>query len=214
MKKITLLLSLLSVSGLMLDSCRPRSTKNRNTSANKNTQQTQQGPSAQQVLTKADSTLAKVSALSQEPQESAPPVTSDDYPKTPWGSSYIPKPDVSAYSIYEAGLGNFTHGEYEKALANFSQVVVTGSPSEAVPGAYYWMGECYFAMQRYPESLPYFEYTVKVGPNFKRESAFYKLSRANYSMGNTQAAGMWYERLMTEFPKSPNGAKLRKLGIQ
>jgi TolA-binding protein len=216
MKKTIILIALLfAASILVLDSCRPRSTRNRNTAKNRSTQpsQTANGPSAQQVLSKADSTLAKVSALSQEPQD-IPPVSSDDYPKTPWGASYIPKPDLSAYSTYEAGLGNFTQGEYENALADFSQVVVNGRPPEMVPNAYYWMGECYFAMQRYADALPYFEYTVQAGPNFKRESAFYKLARSNYSMGNSQAAGMWYERLMTEFPKSSYGPKLRKLGIR
>jgi TolA-binding protein len=216
MKKINILLALLLVFSLMmLDSCRSRATKNRNTAKNKTTQPapTTAGPSAQQVMTKADTVLAKVSALSQE-QRDIPAVSTDDYPKTPWGSNYIPKPDLSAYSIYEAGLANFTHGEYEKSLANFSQIAVTGRPSELVPNAYYWMGECYFAMQRYPDALPYFEYTTKEGPSFKRESAFYKLARANYSMGNTQVSGMWYERLMTEYPKSTYGAKLRKLGIR
>jgi TolA-binding protein len=216
MKKTTILLVLLcTTSVLMLDSCRSRATKNRNTAKNKTTQPagTAAGPSAQQVMTKADTVLAKVSALSQETRD-IPAVSSDDYPRTPWGSSYIPKPDLSAYSVYEAGLSNFTNGEYDKALANFSQIAVSGRPSEMVPNAYYWMGECYFAMQRYADAIPYFEYTVKAGPSFKRESAFYKLARTNYSMGNSQAATMWYERLMTEYPKSSYKAKLKKLGIQ
>jgi TolA-binding protein len=218
MKKNYLLIALLLVSSLViLDSCRPRAAKNRNTSqANKNAQQPQTptGPSAQQEMMKADSVLARASALSTQEPKDIPAVTSDDYPRTPWGSTIIPKPDLTAYSTYEAGLGNFTHGEYEKSLANFSQIAVTGRPSEMVPNAYYWMGECYFAMQRYAESLPYFEYTIKAGPNFKRESAFYKLALANNSMGNTQAAGMWYERLMTEFPKSAYKTKLKKLGLR
>jgi len=196
-----------------IDSCRPRASRNRTTPQRTVQTAPAAGPSAQQVMTRADSVLAKVSNLSQEPQET-PEVAPEDYPRTPWGSTYIPKPDLSAYSTYEAGLANFTHGEYDQALANFSQVVVTGRPSEMVPSAYYWMGECNFAMQRYADALPYFEYTVQAGPNFKRESAFYKLTRSNYNMGNTQAAGMWYERLMTEYPKSAYGGKLRKLGIR
>jgi TolA-binding protein len=215
MKKTTLLFSLLFLSALMLGSCRSKATKNR-TARNKTAPPpatAQTGTSAQQVMSKADSVLSRVSSISQNDRD-IPSVSADDYPRTPWGSTYIPKPDLSAYSTYEAGLANFTHGEYEKALANFSQVVVTGRPSEMVPGAYYWMGESNFAMQRYAEALPYFEYNVKAGPSFKRESAFYKLALANNSMGNTQAAGMWYERLMTEYPKSPYGPKLRKMGLR
>jgi len=216
MKKMTniVLALLLATALLSLDSCRPKASKNRNTAKNKTAPTTPAtGPSAKQVMSKADTVLAKVSAMSQE-QRDIPSVSTEDYPRTPWGSTYIPKPDLTAYSTYEAGLGNFNNGEYDKALANFSQVAVTGRPSEMVPLAYYWMGESYYAMQRYADALPYFEYTTKVGPSFKREAAFYKLSRSNNSMGNTQAAGMWYERLMTEYPKSSYGSKLRKLGIR
>ncbi len=216
MKKITntVLALLLATTLLSLNSCRPKASKNRNTAKNKTAPApTTSGISAQQVMSRADSVLAKVSAMSQD-QKDIPSVSTEDYPRTPWGSTYIPKPDLSAYSTYEAGLANFNNGEYDKSLANFSQVVVTGRPAEMVPLAYYWMGESYYAMQRYAEALPYFEYTTKVGSSIKRESAFYKLSRCNYSMGNTQAAGMWYERLMTEYPRSPFGSKLKKLGIR
>ena len=214
MKKLLLVL-LLASSLVALDSCRPRASKNRNTAKNKTTQPGSGAgaPSAQQVMSRADTVLSKVSAMSQEQRE-IPSVGAEDYPRTPWGSTYIPKPDLSAYSTYEAGLANFNSGEYDKSLANFSQVAVTGRPAELVPLAYYWMGESYYAMQRYADALPYFEYTTKAGPAFKRESAFYKLARSNNSMGNTQAAGMWYERMMTEYPKSSYGSKLRKLGIR
>ncbi len=210
-----LLVLLLGSSLITLDSCRPKASKNRNTAKNKTAQPAPgtPGTSAQQVMSRADSVLSKVSAMSQE-QRDVPSVNTDDYPRTPWGSQYIPKPDLTAYSTYEAGLGNFTNGEYDKALANFSQVVVTGRPSEMVPLSYYWMGESYYAMQRYADAIPYFEYTTKAGPSFKRESAFYKLALSNNSMGNSQAAGMWYGRLMTEYPRSPYGAKLKKLGIR
>ncbi|MEI8135249.1 MAG: tetratricopeptide repeat protein [bacterium] len=214
--KSTLLALFIIASALALGSCRSRASKSKTASSKTKPAQTATttGPSSQQVMSKADSVLAKVNALSQEPRDMPPPVMADDYPKTPWGSNIIPKPDLTAYSTYEAGLGNYTNGEYEKAIGDFSDVVVNGRPIEAVPGAYYWMGECYFAMERFAESLPYFEYTVKAGPTFKRESALYKLARANNSMGNSQAAGMWYERLMTEYPKSSYGAKLKKLGVR
>ncbi len=216
MKMTKILLALLLVSSLvMLDSCRSRATRSRTAAKNKATQPAPaaSGTSAQQVMTRADSVLAKVSSMSQEPRD-IPTITTEDYPRTPWGSTYIPRTDLSAYSTYEAGLSNFTNGQYDQALANFSQIAVSGRPAEMVPNAYYWMGESYYAMQRFADAIPYFEYTVKAGPAFKRESAFYKLARSNYSMGNTQAAGMWYERLMTEYPKSSYGKNLKKIGVR
>src|SRR5205085_6470175 len=123
-------------------------------------------------------------------------------------------PDLSAYSTYEAGLASFSGGDYDKAVGSFARIAATGRPSELVPNAYYWIGESYYAMGRFAEAVPYFEYTVQVGPQFRRESAMYKLSRTNNSIGNTQAAGMWYERLRAEYPKSAYLAKLRKVGVR
>ncbi|MDP4235595.1 MAG: hypothetical protein Q8919_04015 [Bacteroidota bacterium] len=135
MTKIFLALLLLS-SLVLLDSCRSRATKNRNTAKNRSTQTAPgtAGPSAQQVMSRADTVLSKVSAMSAE-QIDIPKVSGEDYPRTPWGSSYIPKPDLTAYTTFETGLANFNSGEYDKALGAFSQIVVSGRPAELVPNS-------------------------------------------------------------------------------
>ena len=217
MKKIAILL-LLAISITSIDGCRPKAAKNRAVAKKKaatapTVAATTTGVSAQQVMSRADSVLARVSLMSREERD-VPPVNADDYPKTPWGTGYVPKPDLTAYSNFEAGLASFNGGEYEKAIESFSEIVTTGRPPELVPNAYYWIGESYYAMQRYAEAIPYFEYTVQIGPQFKRESAMYKLARVNFAIGNTQAASMWYERLRTEYPKSQYSGKLKKLGVQ
>ncbi len=215
MKITKLFLALFLVASLLsLDSCRSRASRNRNLAKKKTDQPVQTptgGTSAQHVMSRADSVLAKVSAMSQEPMDIAPQVMPDDYPRNQ--SGYVPRPDLSAYSTYEAGLASFSGGDYDKAIGQFSQIVSTGRPSEMVPNAYYWMGESYYAMGRFADDIPYFEYTVQIGPQYKRESAMYKLARSNYAIGNTQAASMWYERLRTEYPKSSYSTKLKKLGV-
>src|SRR5437763_16474774 len=157
MKKQITLIALLLISVFSLDACRPRASRNR-TAANCTQPQTAAPSTAQQVMSKADSVLAKVNALSQESRE-IPPVTAEDYPRTPWGSQYIPKPDLSAYSTFEAGLANFNHGDYDRSLASFAQIVTTGRPSQLVPNSYYWMGESKLATQRYADARPEVEST-------------------------------------------------------
>ena len=165
-------------------------------------------------MNRADSVLAKVSALSNEERET-PQVAPDDYPpRTPWGAPYVPRPDLSEYSIFEAGLASFNSGNYDQAIGAFSQIAVSGRPPELVPNAYYWIGESYFAMNRFAEALPYFEYTTKAGSPYKRETSFYKMAVANKMLGNMQAAMMWSERLRAEYPKSRYNAKVRKMGLR
>jgi TolA-binding protein len=138
----------------------------------------------------------------------------DNTPRTPWGSAYVPQPDLSEYATFQAALGAYNGKRYDDAIALFSQVVNAGRPPEMVPNAYYWMGESLYAQGRYAESMPYFEYTTRVGPNYKRDMAMYKLSRANLHLGNRAGANLWYERLRSDYPRSSHIATLRKLGAR
>ncbi len=198
--------------------CRPRT--NRSRTPAKTAQQaqpsTQQSTSAKQVLARTDSAIQRVAAMNADQELDRPPVAQDETaaPRTPWGSPYVPRPNAAEYDVYQAGLAAYNGGQYDQAIGAFSQTVVAGRPPELVPNAYYWMGESYFAMQRYAESLPYFEYVTNVGPEYKRSMAFYKLSLANNNLGNRQAANLWYERLRNEYPGSSYSKKLAALGMR
>lgn len=223
------ILGLLAISMLGMASCR----SSRNTKPNARTKQptppvtattpTPDAPSAKSVLNHADSALMRVSHLASEDRE-APPLTEQppmaeppaihESPRTPWGTPYTPQPNLTDYGIFEAALSAYNAGRYEEAIGLFGQVVSAGRPAELVPNAYYWMGESFYAMNRYAEAMPYFEYVTRVGPQYKREMALYKLSRANLHLENRQAANMYYERLRNEYPKSSHIATLRRLGAR
>jgi TolA-binding protein len=215
---IVSVLLLVMVAGL-ISSCRPRASRNTRNTRNQNTTQTQQSaqgaPSAAQVMAKTDSVLSRIGAMHAEPID-IPPMAYEpalSYPRTPTGAAFVPRPNSDAYGVFETALGAFNGSDYDRAIGLFSQIAVSGQPAELVPNAYYWMGESYYAMNRFQESLPYFEHTVKVGPQHKREIALYKLSRANHSLGNSQAASMWYQRLRAEYPRTTYASRLRNLGI-
>jgi len=177
-------------------------------------------PSAKAVLNHADSALQRVSQLATEDREARPAAEypQTNTPRTPWGApaeqSYTPQPNLTDYAIYEAALGAYNANRYDEAIGLFSQVVTAGRPAELVPNAYYWMGESFYAMNRYAESMPYFEYVTRVGPQYKREMALYKLSRANLHLGNKQGGNVYYERLRNEYPHSSHIATLRNLGAR
>ena len=201
------------VMSFVLVSCRSSRTNRSNAARNREAAPAAAataGPSAQSVLTHADSALSRVNQLSAEDRsaEDAPPVatppTEQNFApmRTPWGAPFTPRPNLSEYGLYEAALGAYNGRRYEEALALFSQIVTKGRPPELVPNAYYWMGESFYAMGQYAQAMPYFEYVSRVGPEYKRTIALYKLSRAALYLGNQQAANMYYERLRNEYPHS------------
>lgn len=206
-----------------VSSCRTsRSTRYANRAQPPAAQPAPNTPSAQSVLTHADSALSHVSQLSQD-NEIPEPAPRAEFPerhpnfgpmRTPWGAPYIPRPNLTDYGLYEAALGAYNGHRYEEALALFSQIVTKGRPPELVPNAYYWMGESYYAMGEYAESMPYFEYVTRVGPDYKRTISLYKLARAALFLGNHQEANMYYERLRNEYPHSMYIRPLIRLGAR
>ena len=218
-----LIFGLLAVSLLDMSSCR----SSRNAKTNPRTKptpppaaaatNTTPQPSAKSVMNHADSALMRVSQLASEDREAPPmaePPQNNDQQRTPWGTPPTPQPNLTDYGVYEAALADYNASRYDEAISLFGQVVSNGRPAELVPNAYYWMGESFYAMNRYAEAMPYFEYVTRVGPQYKREMSLYKLSRANLHLENQQAANMYYERLRNEYPKSSHIALLRRLGAR
>jgi len=214
MKLRTFILLLLSATLVVgLNSCRPRSQK----SAKKQTKtppadtSKQKAPSAKSVMSRADSVLANLATLSAEERDK-PEVTQSDYLTQP--APQNASPDPSGYKVFESGLASFNASDYQAAIGAFSQIASTGRPPELVPNAYYWMGESYYGMNRFAESIPYFEYTAQAGPAYKRETAFYKLAMASSLAGNDEVASTWTQRLRAEYPKSKYVKLLKKAGVE
>jgi TolA-binding protein len=209
-----LLLSAVLVSGL--NSCRPRSQKSAKKQTKKPAADTtrQSAMSAKIVMSRADSVLANLSSLTQEERDK-PSVTPSDYPtRTQWGATQDITPDPSGYKVFESGLASFNASDYQAAIGAFSQIASSGRPPELVPNAYYWMGESYYGMNRFAESIPYFEYTAQAGPGYKREAAFYKLAMASSLAGNDETASTWNARLRAEYPKSKYIKLLKNAGVE
>jgi TolA-binding protein len=217
MKLRTFILLLLSATLVVgLNSCRPRSQKTAKKQTKKPPTDTtkQNTPTAKSVMSRADSVLANLSSLTAEERD-MPQVTPSDYPnRTPWGAPQDVNPDPSGYKVLESGLASFNASDYQAAIGAFSQIASSGRPPELVPNAYYWMGESYYGMNRFAESIPYFEYTAKAGPAYKRETAFYKIAMASSLAGNDEAASTWAQRLRAEYPKSKYIKLLKKAGVE
>jgi TolA-binding protein len=212
LRTFTLLLLLVTLV-VGLDSCRPRSQRSAKKQTKKPPTDTtkQNAPTAKSVMSRADSVLANLSALTAEERD-MPQVTPSDYVTQP--APQNANPDPSGYKVFESGLASFNASDYQAAIGAFSQIASSGRPPELVPNAYYWLGESYYGMNRFAESIPYFEYTAKAGPAYKRETAFYKIAMASSLAGNDEAASTWTQRLRAEYPKSKYVKLLKKAGVE
>ncbi len=96
------------------------------------------------------------------------------------------------------------HGsEYENAITEFKIFLEKCPEHSSVDDAYYWVGESYYFLSKYHESV---EYMNKLYTEFrsspKIEQAIYKLARSNQELGKTKEAKEFYQLLVNDYPET------------
>lgn len=111
---------------------------------------------------------------------------------------------------YDQGLKLFRSRKYNDALAVFANL----SNSKVMPtmtgNAYYWMGECYYATQKYSDALNAFKKVLSLGKNYKTGAAYLMLGMSYLHLGNKPEARATWENLIKQDPKSQYAATARE----
>ncbi|MEW6050037.1 MAG: tol-pal system protein YbgF [Candidatus Zixiibacteriota bacterium] len=90
-------------------------------------------------------------------------------------------------------------GDYDKAITGFRGFLTTCPKHASTENAYYWIGECYYSLEKYSDAITEFEYllkTYKATANASR--ALYKLGRSKQELGQKADAKKIFQRLIDE----------------
>ena len=60
---------------------------------------------------------------------------------------------TAADTIFETAQQDYAKGNYESAIAGFTQFINSSPDSPVVPDANYWIGDCYYKLKQYDKSL-------------------------------------------------------------
>ncbi len=119
--------------------------------------------------------------------------------------------------IYLENLGYYQNGEFQKAIAGFSQLVIGDPTNELADNSQYWLAECYYSSKNFKRSIIEFEKVFSFPGTDKDDDAQLKLGLAYQSMGEIEKARAEYTRLLDYFPNSEYYQKakeaLRKLNM-
>ncbi len=115
---------------------------------------------------------------------------------------------------YDHGLNLFKARKYSEALAIFSNL----SGSKVVPNmtsnAVYWMGECYYAQQKYTDAANSFKSVLASGHSYKTGAAYLMLGMSYVHLGNKPEARATWEELISKDPKSQYAARAKEFIAQ
>jgi tol-pal system protein YbgF len=143
----------------------------------------------QRLLANYNDLLAKIDAMSRSRLRSSPNV-----PDTTTSAS------ADCSKAYDDAFILVRNGKYEPAIAGFQSFLGTCPKDPSAENANYWIGECYYLLQKYPDAVTQFEYLLK---NYKGSAntsrALYKLGRSYQELGQKAEARKVFQRLISDY---------------
>ncbi len=111
---------------------------------------------------------------------------------------------LSERDAYEAAFDAMRNREFEESLFGFRQLIENYPNGQYTPNAYYWIGELHLAAQSEPEQARQsFMQVVNLYPDHqKTPDALYKLGVVYHSLGDTQRALEYLDRVQQQYPGS------------
>ncbi len=78
---------------------------------------------------------------------------------------------------YQSGRVSYLQGDYENSIGTLYDFIKKWPRNDSIPSAYYWIGECLFAVGRFDEAKSVFSVVLTQYPtSVKREAAAYRLA--------------------------------------
>jgi tol-pal system protein YbgF len=112
---------------------------------------------------------------------------------------------------YEEGLRLLERKDYKVALARFKEFVKRNPDSEFADNAQYWVGECYYALKEYDQSILEFDAVRRKYPNGdKVAAALLKQGFAFLELGDKVDARLILQELIERYPLTAEAAKAKE----
>lgn len=122
-------------------------------------------------------------------------------PVLPDSTQVTEPPAIDCGSTYDESFILVRRGEYEKAIEGFREFLKYCEKHELVENAYYWIGECYYSLEKYDQAIAEFEYLIdnyRSSVNVSR--ALYKLGRSKQELGKKDEAKKIFRQLIDDHP--------------
>lgn len=111
---------------------------------------------------------------------------------------------------YDEAFLQARRAEYEKAVTNFRKFIEECPSHGSVENAHYWIGESFYALEKFAEAIDEFELLVKAyrsSHNLGR--SYYKLARSNEAIGKKAVAVTHYQKIVDDFPQTLEAEQAR-----
>ncbi|UCE25342.1 MAG: tol-pal system protein YbgF [Candidatus Zixiibacteriota bacterium] len=140
-------------------------------------------------------------------QDQTPVVVTD----TAGASDQPAEPAIDCDATYDESFILVRRGEYDTAIEGFRNFLTHCEQHQSAENAHYWIGECYYSLEKYVDAISEFEYLLsnyKSSVNASR--ALYKLARSKQELGKTGEAKETFQRLIDDYPETLEASQARE----
>jgi len=110
---------------------------------------------------------------------------------------------------YANGRGLYERRQYRDAIKAFSNLLAEDDRNILADNAQYWIGESYYGLGNYAQSIVEFEKVFTFTTSDKSDDALLKLGLCYLKMGDRKQARSEFEQLLANYPKSEYAGQAR-----
>lgn len=125
----------------------------------------------------------------------------EQQPGIPGSTPSSQESPIDCGATYDEAFLLVRRTDYQKAIEGFRRFLQFCPKHELVENAYYWIGECYYSLEKYDQAIAEFDYLLN---NFRSSvnagRALYKLGRCKQELGKKDEAKEIYQRIIDEYP--------------
>ncbi len=111
---------------------------------------------------------------------------------------------------YDEALKHFRARKYKEASASLENLAASRVEDPLVSNAHYWLGECYYAMQKYSDAIQEFKKTLTYPKSYKEGAAYVMLGMSYIRLGDKANARASWEKLVKDYPKSQYAVRAKR----
>lgn len=103
---------------------------------------------------------------------------------------------------YQLALEEYEKRQYQRAAALFEELLVEDASNSLSDNCQYWLGECYYGLGDYNQSLLEFQKVFTFSESNKEPDSQLKIALCYLQMGDKVRAKEEFQRLITNYPDS------------
>ena len=113
--------------------------------------------------------------------------------------------------LYDRVMEEYTHGDYEAALAGFRLFIEVHRQSPLTANAQYWIGECQYRLGRYQDALTSFYNVRSYNPmSPKLAASVFKIGQTYSRLGDYHRARLMFDRVLDQYSEGAEAHLARK----